>query len=111
MEEQCILCLENMINETPLSCGHVFHINCIKKHFKPECPICRTEHNIPVLGSKPELFLPFNTETTGDVYTQIFDNNYMYLQVYFEFEEHEEENHEEEDEENPRYDNWDYEDV
>lgn len=104
MEEQCILCLENMINETPLSCGHVFHINCIKKHFKPECPICRTKHNIPVLGSKPELFLPFNTETTGDVYTQIFDN-------YIEFEEDEQDEEDEEDEENPRYDNWDYEDV
>ncbi len=109
MEEQCILCLEKMINETPLNCGHVFHIDCIRKHFKPECPICRTEHSIPVLGSKPELFLPFNTESTGDVYTQMFDNNnYMYIQVYFELENEEEEV--EEDEENPRYDNWDYED-
>jgi len=114
MEEVCILCLDNMINEAPLSCGHIFHIDCIRKHFKPECPVCRKEHNIDIVGTKPELFLPFNNIIADDIYTQLFDNiNGLYFQqVYIEFPNNELVQEEDEgDEENPRYDNWDYEDV
>lgn len=111
-EEQCILCLEKMINETPLNCGHVFHIDCIRKHFKPECPLCRKEHNIDVLGTKPELFLPFNSQTIGDM-INLGENSLrqLYFELEIDEEPEDEEPEDEEDEENPKYDNWDYEDV
>ena len=42
-------------------CGHVFHLNCLSKHFyykKDKCPICKTciiEFSIPYINTKLSL--------------------------------------------------------
>ena len=42
---ECIICLENMIKGDKikiLECGHIYHYNCINDWFKKvnECPVC-----------------------------------------------------------------------
>lgn len=57
----CIICTESLNNvDAPLPCGHWLHLSCVKKHFKPECPICRTKLDIEVTGTKPEPYIPYN---------------------------------------------------
>ena len=64
----CCICYETLSEEDkPLSCGHVIHLECVKKHFKPECPLCRAPLNIKVSGIVP---LPFIPTTTGDSDTE-----------------------------------------
>jgi hypothetical protein len=47
----CSLCLEkhNWTNIMMLTCGHVFHGQCIKGLKKPECPECRKDIELPKL--------------------------------------------------------------
>jgi hypothetical protein len=47
-ESECPICLENTIDT--LECGHKIHIECVKKHFKPECPVCKKTLSIKVNG-------------------------------------------------------------
>jgi len=47
----CFLSLEE--EKEPLACGHWVHLECVKKHFRPECPVCRQKLNIKVEGSLP----------------------------------------------------------
>lgn len=105
---ECCICY-SVINEAPQSCGHYTHINCLKKHFKPECPLCRTVLNIEVNGSKPDSYIPFSVqedkESSSDSDEEDSDNG--------DFEEKEElsswkldgylyrEEHPDYDEENP----------
>ena len=44
VSDTCTICLE-VVSETPLKCGHVFHKKCIKQWLKNNdtCPNCRTE--------------------------------------------------------------------
>ena len=63
VEEDCIICYEKLENVSPLSCGHIIHISCVKKHFKPECPLCRTKLNIQVSGTFPVPNIDFIPET------------------------------------------------
>jgi len=51
--EDCPICTEKIGDEDILECGHWIHISCVKKHFKPECPVCRKSLNIEVEGSRP----------------------------------------------------------
>ena len=44
---ECPVCLESMLDERPLKCGHHVHIECVKRSMKPECPICRTILDLP----------------------------------------------------------------
>ena len=44
----CPICLEH--TDDTLECGHKIHLECVKKHFKPECPVCRKPLNITVSG-------------------------------------------------------------
>ena len=121
MTENCILCLEELkISEPPLICGHRFHIECVKKHFKPECPVCRRIINIDVSGTKPELYLPFDPESMSDISQRndFFDGydiygNYFQQVVYFDNQDMMDivQEDDEEDEENKMGDNWNYEDV
>ena len=72
--EDCIICTESFKDDSePLCCGHWIHINCIKKQFKPECPICRTSLDISVSGDKPELYIP-NEDYSG-VYTGTYTHS------------------------------------
>ena len=124
MSENCILCLEDIdASENPLDCGHKLHLECVKKHFKPECPICRRRLNISVNGSIPELYLPFDSESFSNDDTIhgnddiVFENIYNYIifqNQLLDLDESQEEDVYMDldiDEENPRGDNWDYEDV
>lgn len=63
VEEDCVICYEKLENVSPLSCGHIIHISCVKKHFKPECPLCRTKLNIEVSGTFPVPNIDFIPET------------------------------------------------
>jgi hypothetical protein len=49
--DDCSICLEKLGDEKSQSCGHYFHQECLVKHFKPECPLCRTKLNIKVTGN------------------------------------------------------------
>ena len=40
-EEQCSICFENVEKKDILECGHLVHIDCLKKGYKCECPVCR----------------------------------------------------------------------
>ena len=51
--ETCILCTNTLSPKDILSCGHKMHMACVKKHFKPECPVCRRKLNIVVTGQLP----------------------------------------------------------
>jgi hypothetical protein len=47
-EENCPICLEDIISWTPqlsIACRHQFHISCIKKSLEnnKECPVCKAE--------------------------------------------------------------------
>lgn len=68
--ENCIICYEKLLDEKPLECGHIVHMECIKKHFKPECVICRKRLNIQVEGKPPES----NIEYTIQDYESDNDN-------------------------------------
>jgi len=118
MSENCILCLEDIdASENPLDCGHKLHLECVKKHFKPECPICRRPLNITVSGTQPELYLPFDPlSMQDDVYPNLIIYNYENIPlIIYDVDDVEmqdvEMQEDEEDEENPRGDNWEYEDV
>jgi hypothetical protein len=70
----CIICYETLsITEPPLPCGHYLHLACVKKHFKPECPLCRKPLNITVQGTVPTAFIPFDLSGLGSE-NMIIDN-------------------------------------
>ncbi len=48
----CVICLEEGTNIN-LSCSHKFHLDCLQRHFKQTCPLCRAPHNIEVFGEVP----------------------------------------------------------
>ena len=84
MENFCDICLEKNI-EKPLKCGHYVHLECAKKHFKPECPVCKTVLEIEVTGVKPELYLPYNPSTVPDDDEDFTYENYLneYYRINF----------------------------
>lgn len=43
--EECAICLCDMRNDNKilLSCGHMFHVNCLSECREPECPLCRRQ--------------------------------------------------------------------
>lgn len=50
----CTICLSHEVElDVTLACGHSFHQNCISKHFKQECALCRAPHSLVVTGSRP----------------------------------------------------------
>lgn len=51
MNDECPTCLE-LVKESPLRCNHRVHLDCLKRQFKAECPLCRCKLNIQ-LYSKP----------------------------------------------------------
>lgn len=53
----CPVCMEDLTDEeNALQCGHWVHIKCVKRHFKPECPVCRHPLNIIVHGVDPNRY-------------------------------------------------------
>ena len=45
IETECCICYEGVIEGKMLSCGHIYHKECIDEWFKEKriCPYCRTE--------------------------------------------------------------------
>lgn len=53
--EECPVCYEDLKDVKPLDCGHKIHTTCLEKHFKAECPICRSSHRrIAPKGKAPK---------------------------------------------------------
>lgn len=75
----CIICTEN-VTETAQKCGHTFHLNCLQKQFKPECPLCRTALDIKVTGTIPDDNIPLpsleDEELTNLLISRIVQNEY-----------------------------------
>lgn len=59
----CPICFADMIQGKKISCGHAFHVNCIKKWVETSevCPICRT----PLFKSDEVTFVSGNENITG----------------------------------------------
>lgn len=43
MDNTCIICLDEIKKAKKLNCGHVFHLNCLRRWLeqKVKCPTCR----------------------------------------------------------------------
>jgi hypothetical protein len=41
IKDDCAICMEPIKSSQPLSCGHIFHIECILQSYEPLCPVCR----------------------------------------------------------------------
>ncbi len=52
--DKCSICLDEINNNTPnIECGHIFHRECLKEHFKSQdneysCPLCRKKLDIQI---------------------------------------------------------------
>ena len=73
--DECVVCTESMVNEPEaFRCGHWVHIECVRRQFKPECPICRAELPIQVTGVRPraefELYDGSDEEGGGEILGQ-----------------------------------------
>jgi hypothetical protein len=121
--DECVICIESLKDEqNSLCCGHWVHLECIKKQFKAECPLCRHPLNIQVTGVMPvDCIVPVFEEARTIV---ICDNCYrdFYIDEPCTCDNYDEDNIESEeesnedncddyDEENPHGDNWNYENI
>lgn len=52
--EECPVCYEHLGDVEALECGHRIHVACLEKHFRAECPVCRT----PQTKVKPKGKMP-----------------------------------------------------
>ena len=43
MDNTCIICLEEIKKAKRLKCGHIFHLNCLRRWLEQnvQCPTCR----------------------------------------------------------------------
>ena len=46
--DECVICSDTILynKEVPLSCGHWFHLNCLRQCDKMQCPMCRKFYNL-----------------------------------------------------------------
>src|SRR5271154_2255939 len=70
---ECVICLEIVEDPPKLNCSHRFHLECIQRHFKQECPLCRSPHQIKVNGKlevevEPLISMISTTTTTASSY-------------------------------------------
>ena len=112
--KECIICYSN--TEETLSCGHCVHLECAKKQFKPECPLCRKVLNIKVTGTRPEVYIPVaslptetqNIDSSTFFYIHRFNLNLSTSSPCVGNVIEEEYDEEEYDEENPFGDEYNY---
>lgn len=70
---ECIICYESCEEKLP-ECKHIVHRNCLKQHFKPECPLCRRKLDIIVEGERPEVYIPIDyVENEENSYTEFLE--------------------------------------
>lgn len=74
----CVICLEPMISNTYNcnNCRNDFHIDCIKKLKKKECPLCRNSIIIPYKSNYNVTFN--NMDETNRIYDIDFYINKWY---------------------------------
>ncbi len=50
MDNTCIICLEEIKKAKKLNCGHIFHLNCLRRWLEQnvQCPTCRTKIELEV---------------------------------------------------------------
>ena len=70
MTDTCSVCYEK--SPTILQCNHCVCKECIGKHFKQECPVCRKPHVFPVSGKVP-IDIPKKVikKSLMDIYTEM----------------------------------------
>lgn len=86
-EENCAICLEKTTEM--FDCKHHVHLECAKKHFKPECPVCRAKVNIRVSGTYPNNY--------DNVFEEVDDRIYRTHRIRMVFEEDDDEDEEDDD--------------
>ncbi len=68
--EDCAVCYEPLGDTETMECGHRIHLKCLERHFKPECPVCKTPHTlVPPKGELPRNFRPtrsINANASGE---------------------------------------------
>lgn len=129
-DSSCAICLDSILPaEEKIAC-HPVHVSCVKKHFKPECPVCRRVLDIAVTGDRPQSNLTWSIshpleeepipveETRERPGSAFFPCPMQIMKTYgllpsgdVEVSEDDlDENYGDisEDEENPRGDEWDY---
>lgn len=58
----CVICTETLGDCPPIQCGHIVHLECLKKQFRPECPLCRAPLDIEVSGQAPQPYLGYDED-------------------------------------------------
>ena len=77
--EKCSICfVKETTLDTKLSCGHSFHRECLSKHFKQECALCRAPQNVVVVtgvAAKVEFDVleKKKPETLASIYKRILE--------------------------------------
>lgn len=74
-ETECILCTDvkdecGVGIEPVCSNNHSFHLSCVKKQFKPECPLCRETLDIETTGELTyrDMYVPISDHDSYDSY-------------------------------------------
>lgn len=114
-KNDCILCClpltkkDSEISKEYMNCSHIFHKECLQKHFKPECPLCRKTVRLKVKGTRPICNIEYAPYSRVRLQNETPD----YLLEYEINSDNElvEPSDYEYDSENPHGDEWDYEDV
>ena len=57
-EDQCLICMNPLLNKSFISCGHALCLDCLFKwiQLKQECPLCRQKMNQKPLSTAKGLF-------------------------------------------------------
>jgi len=80
--DECVICSENILydQEIPLRCGHWFHLNCLKKCNKMQCPMCRKYYESKELQLVFDLVTIIFTEVSdaGESYS-LENNNILFI--------------------------------
>lgn len=77
--DDCVICSENIVyeEEVPLSCGHWFHLNCLKKCSKMQCPMCRKYYGTKELQLIFDLVTILFTEVSNTDENYSLENNHV----------------------------------
>ena len=69
LETTCIICLEEMTVAKKLSCGHVFHLACLRRWIEQnlKCPTCRLTINLESPVVRPDISVNSRPEVVSEV--------------------------------------------
>lgn len=77
--DECVICSDVILydQEIPLSCGHWFHLNCLKQCNKMQCPICRQFYRSKELEFVFDLATVCFTEVKDTDESYSLENNHL----------------------------------